>query len=191
MISRDSVTRFSTCGFFHESVSPKPLSIPAISNFFENSWRYSQLKVLHRWKKSSIIKVLIILFGHLWEVELTYRFCLQVHFKVSAAWYCSRFATDVNDTGVDTGGKFSSGVVDTGGAPWLANLSANFRKKLNGPNGILWGWVETDSWKKPEAKSLVTLSLYVRSGRETLLSGPKIFREPYRVYVHFLSSIFY
>ncbi len=26
-------------------------------------------------------------------------------------------------------------------------------------NGILWGWGETDSWKKPEAKNLVTLSL--------------------------------
>jgi hypothetical protein len=26
-----------------------------------------------KWQKSSIIKVLIILFGHLWEVELTYR----------------------------------------------------------------------------------------------------------------------
>jgi hypothetical protein len=25
---KDSVTRFSTYGFFHESVSPKPLSIP-------------------------------------------------------------------------------------------------------------------------------------------------------------------
>jgi hypothetical protein len=39
-----------------------------------------------KWKKSSIIKVLIILFGHLWEVELTYRyiFAFQIHFKVSA-----------------------------------------------------------------------------------------------------------
>jgi hypothetical protein len=27
-----------------------------------------------KWRKSSIIKVLIILFGHLWEVELTYRY---------------------------------------------------------------------------------------------------------------------
>jgi hypothetical protein len=27
-----------------------------------------------KWKKSSIIKVLITLFGHLWEVELTYRY---------------------------------------------------------------------------------------------------------------------
>ncbi len=46
-----------------------------------------------------------------------------------------KFATGVADTGVnfaasvvDTGGKFATGVVDTGGAPWLANISANFRK---------------------------------------------------------------
>jgi hypothetical protein len=45
------------------------------------------------------------------------------------------FATGVVDTGgnfaagvVDTGGKFATGVVDTSGAPWLANISANFRK---------------------------------------------------------------
>ncbi len=82
-----------------------------VSNFFENSWRYSQLKVCHRcqqhrWQmekifnqknfnnfvwsplgsrgniyinfglqvhfQSSIRKILIILFGHLWEVEETY-----------------------------------------------------------------------------------------------------------------------
>jgi hypothetical protein len=35
-----------------------------------------------------------------------------------------KFATGV----ADTGGKFATGVVDTGGAPWLANISANFRK---------------------------------------------------------------
>jgi hypothetical protein len=34
-----------------------------------------------------------------------------------------------------------------------------FEKFRNGPNGILWGWGETDSWKKPKAKNLVTLSL--------------------------------
>ncbi len=37
--------------------------------------------------------------------------------------------------------KFAAGVADTG------------------PNGLLWGWGETESWKKPEAKNLVTLSL--------------------------------
>jgi hypothetical protein len=31
---------------------------------------------------------------------------------------------------IDTSGKFSTGVVDTGGAPWLANISANFRENL-------------------------------------------------------------
>jgi hypothetical protein len=31
-------------------------------------------------KKSSIIKVLIILFGHLWEVELTYRYIFVFKF---------------------------------------------------------------------------------------------------------------
>jgi hypothetical protein len=34
-----------------------------------------------------------------------------------------------------------------------------FEKIRNGLNGILWGGGETDSWKKPEAKNLVTLSL--------------------------------
>jgi hypothetical protein len=54
-----------------------------------------------------------------------------------------KFATGINntsqtgvaDTGgifaagdVDTSGKFATSVVDTGGAPLLANISANFRK---------------------------------------------------------------
>ncbi len=34
-----------------------------------------------------------------------------------------------------------------------------FEKIRNGLNGILWGWGETDPWKEPEAKNLVTLSL--------------------------------
>jgi hypothetical protein len=46
-----------------------------------------------KWKKYSIIKVLIIVFRHLWEVEFTYRYIFA--FK----W------------------QFATGVVDTGGAP--------------------------------------------------------------------------
>ncbi len=34
-----------------------------------------------------------------------------------------------------------------------------FEKNRNGPNGILRGLGETDSWKKPEVENLVTLSL--------------------------------
>jgi hypothetical protein len=29
---------------------------------------------------------------------------------------------------IDKGGNFAADVVDTGGAPWIANISANFRK---------------------------------------------------------------
>ncbi len=39
-------------------------------------------------------------------------------------------------------------------------ISPQILEKIrNGPDGILWGWGETDSLKKPEAKNLVTLSL--------------------------------
>ncbi len=34
-----------------------------------------------------------------------------------------------------------------------------FEKIRNGLKGILWRWGETDSWKEPKAKNLVTLSL--------------------------------
>jgi hypothetical protein len=68
----------------------------------------------------------------------------------------AKFASGV----VDTGGKFATGVVDIGGAPWLANISANFFEKIwNDPTVIFRGFGEGDSWKKPEAKNLVTLSL--------------------------------
>jgi hypothetical protein len=50
------------------------------------------------------------------------------------------------------GEKFATGVADTGGR-WCT-LTCEYL-----PNGILWGWGETDSLKKPEAKHLVTLSL--------------------------------
>ncbi len=126
-------------------------------------------------EKSSIIKVLIILFGHLWEVELTYIYIFAFKFTVRSQqpnivsiichrclwhrwqicrrcrWYRWQIATDVVDIGgkfdagiTDTCGKFApvsttleklvanfaAGVIDTGGAPWLANISANFRKKF-------------------------------------------------------------
>ncbi len=52
-------------------------------------------------------------------------------------------------TGItDTGGKIAPGVsFDTGGAPWAANISANLEKNSKGPNRILRGLGETESWK--------------------------------------------
>ncbi len=77
-----------------------------------------------------------------------------------------KFATGV----ADTGGKFATDVVDTGGAPW----PRIFEKIRNGLNGILWVWGETDSWKKPEAKNLVTLSLLKKIYRLSLISAGSI-----------------
>jgi hypothetical protein len=39
-----------------------------------------------------------------------------------------------------------TGVYDTSGAPWAANIDANFEKIWNDPNIILRGLGETDSW---------------------------------------------
>jgi hypothetical protein len=52
--------------------------------------------------------------------------------------------------------KFAASVVHIGGAPWLANISMNFRKKLKWPNVIFTGFGEDDSWKKPEVKNLAS-----------------------------------
>ena len=71
---------------------------------------------------------------------------------------------------VDTGGKFATSVVDTGGNLPPVSLTPVvhldlrispqiFEKILNDPNVIIRGLGEGDSWKKPEAKNLVTLSL--------------------------------
>jgi hypothetical protein len=78
---RDSVTRFFAFGSFHESVSPQPQSIPLrpfqIFSKIRGDIRSSRFATGvndtgGKWKKSSIRKILIILFGHLWVVEETY-----------------------------------------------------------------------------------------------------------------------
>ncbi len=83
-----------------------------------------------KWKKSAIRKVLIILFWHLeWILELTCRQILSFKFTLRCQqsdnvpiichWYQKhqRYRCMA---------KFAAG-----GAPWLANISANFRKNWN------------------------------------------------------------
>jgi hypothetical protein len=60
---------------------------------------------------------------------------LVAKFAAGVADTGGKLAAGVVDTGgnfatgvVDTEGKFATGVADTGGAPLLANISANFRK---------------------------------------------------------------
>ncbi len=56
-------------------------------------------------------------------------------------------------------GKFACGVIDTGGAPWLATISANFWKNSKWSYCYYQGLGGRWLMKKPEAKNLVTLSL--------------------------------
>ncbi len=72
-------------------------NIRAVSIFFENSRRYSQLKVCHRcqrhrWQMAKTFKQKNFR-NFVWtplgcRVNIYINFCLQVHFKLSAAWYC-------------------------------------------------------------------------------------------------------
>ncbi len=99
-------------------------SIKTVSNFFESLRRYSQLKVCHRCQH-------IYKFLHSSSLSGV---CSLILFPL--------FATGVNNTR-ETGGKiyrqchWYRGQIchrcrwyrrDTGGEPWLANISANFRK---------------------------------------------------------------
>jgi hypothetical protein len=99
-----------------------------------------------KWKKSSIRKILIILFGQLWVEELTYLSILpsSSHYGV---WSLILFP------------YFATGVVDTGGAPWLANISENFRKNSKRFWWDTLGLGESWPMKKTRSKNLVTLSL--------------------------------
>jgi hypothetical protein len=80
--------------FFHESSSPKPLkknNIRVISVFLENAWRYSQVKVHHRYQRHHV--------ANLPPVSTA----LEANFATSTAGV------------VDTGGKFATGINDTSG----------------------------------------------------------------------------
>ncbi len=81
----------------------------AISNFFEKSRRYSQLKVhhrcqWHRWQMAKIFKQKNCNY-FVWaplgsRVNIYINFGLQVYFKMSAAWYCSHYLQPVSTTPV-------------------------------------------------------------------------------------------
>ncbi len=132
---------------------PSPdYTIRAVSNFFENSRRFSQLN-------GKNLKSEKFLWFHL-----------------------DTFATGVADTSgkfaagfVDTGGKFATGINNASETGRKISLPVSlipvvhldlqispqiFAKIRNGLNGKLWGWGDWFMKKKPEkSKNLVTLSL--------------------------------
>jgi hypothetical protein len=56
-------------------------AIRAVKKFFQKFAAQGGMEN-GKWKNSLIIKVLIILFGHLWEVELTYRYFFASKFTL-------------------------------------------------------------------------------------------------------------
>ncbi len=165
----------------------------------------------HRWQMEKIFKQKNFN-NFVWaplvsRVNIYINFCRQVHYKVSAAWYCphylppvslipvqfgnlppasltmaanlppvsltpvanlppvsttqaelvAKFAAGV----VDTGGKFATGVNDTSGAPWPANISANFQKNSKWPECYFQGlggrWFMKKTWSK-KSRDTVPLS---------------------------------
>ncbi len=201
----------------------------AISNFFENSRRYSRLKVhhrcqRHRWQMEKIFKQKKCN-NFVWapigsRVNRYINFCLQVHFKVSVAWYCFHYLPPVSTTPAENLPPVSlipvaichrrrwpaANLPPVSLTPvscqqhkgnWWQNLppvslkpvanlppvslkpAANlppvsltpvvhldlrispliFEKIRDDPNVVFRGLWKVDSWKKPEAKNLVILSL--------------------------------
>ncbi len=91
-------------------------TIRAILNFFENSQRYLKLKVHHRccrhqWQTEKIFNQKS--FHYFCWTPLGSRVIIQINFSFKFILSCQQFDIVPNDTG----GKFATGVVDTGGAP--------------------------------------------------------------------------
>ncbi len=139
-------------------------TIRTVSIFVKNSRRYSRLKVhhrcrWHRWQMEKIFNQKNL--GS--RVNIYINFCLQVHFKESAAWYCFHILPQVSLTPAANLPPIS--LTPVANLPpvstTLAKLMAKFPPVSLIPvvHEYLWGWEETDPWKKPGAKNLVTLSL--------------------------------
>jgi hypothetical protein len=120
--------------------------IRAVSNFF---LIFAEIFAAQsgKWKKSSIRKFFYDSFGHLWVVELAYKYIFSSSFQVVSSL------------------TIAPVVLSPVSLIPVVHLELRiypriFEKLRNGLNGILWGCGETDSWKKPEAIYLVTMSLF-------------------------------
>ncbi len=97
---------------------PSPeYTIRAVSNFFENSQRYSQLHVDHRYQFATGVKIATGI------NDTGGKFATSFTSVVDTG---GKFATGVNDTG----GKFAACVNVTSGQSWSVNISVNFRKNF-------------------------------------------------------------
>ncbi len=135
--------------FYMDQISPGPWLYHTVSNFIENSRRYSQLKVLAPVANGKIFnkKSFHLFFwtplGSRFSTKI--KFVLQVHFKLTVVWYCSQCLPPVS----------LIPVVNL--HLWI---SLRIFEKIEITLMLFSGaWGEDDSWKKSEAKNRLTLSL--------------------------------
>ncbi len=86
---------------------------------------HQSLTPVCKWKKSSIIKVLIILFGHLWEEELTYRYIFAFKLTLRS-----------QQLDIVLGGRLAAGAVDTLTCEYLRKFSKTFKTVLMEYSGV-------------------------------------------------------
>jgi hypothetical protein len=102
--------------FFHESVSPKHLSTVYHFGHFEFFRKFPEIFAAHGVPPVSLtplaIRKIVIILGSRDNIYIN--FCLQVHFKVSAALCCSHYLPPVSTSQAELVAKFAAGVVDTG-----------------------------------------------------------------------------
>jgi hypothetical protein len=147
--------------WFFSSISfPPAIEYPirTVSNFFKNSRRYSQLKVDHRcrWHQWQMKKIfhqknfnnfvgtplgsrVNTYIQYIFAFKFTLRY-LQPDINPIVCHRCRWYRLPPVSTTLvklvakfSAGGKFATDVVDTGGQPWAANISANFRKNSKRP----------------------------------------------------------
>ncbi len=150
--------------FFHESVSTKPLSIPY--KFFR---KFSEIFADQGAPPVSLTPVANgKIFNHksfnyfAWtpmgsRANLKIHFCLQVHFKASAAWYCSHYLPPVSLTPVPNLPPML--LIPMANLPLVSLIpvvhldlwiSPRMLEKIwNSPNGILCTVHKVNDWLHP------------------------------------------
>ncbi len=124
-------------------------SFRVISNLFENSRRYLQVKV-HDWYQR-----------HLWHIVGTLSDCW--HLKVKIIYMLTLLLKGVQKNVFLIFWLKIFFICHrrqrhqwcTLSCEYLREFSKKFKTVLM---GILWGWGKTDSWKKPEVENLMTMS---------------------------------
>ncbi len=133
-------------------------TIRAVSNFLENSRRYSQLKVDH-WYQRHRRQICHRCRWHRWQTMGIISGCRYLKVNLKAKMYICVTSTIQRCPNKIINIFLIEDFFICHRCRWhrwstliCEYLREFFEKIRNGPNGILWGWGETDWWKKTRSK---------------------------------------